>query len=127
MMILDSNIIIYAARPEYLGLRRLIAARSPSVSAVSVVEVLGYHKLTGTERSHFEAFFTATEVLPLSDAVVAQAVLLRQARKMSLGDALVAATALVFGHELLTRNVRDFAGVPGLVVSDPIVNGDPVT
>ena len=38
-MMLDSNLIIYAARPEYPGLRRLIAARSPAVSAVSVVEV----------------------------------------------------------------------------------------
>lgn len=61
---LDSNLIIYAAKPEYPGLRRLIAATSPAVSAVSVVEVLGYHKLTTTERQHFEAFFAAAEVLP---------------------------------------------------------------
>jgi predicted nucleic acid-binding protein len=122
---LDSNIVICAARPEYPGLRRLIAARSPAVSAVTVVEVLGYHKLTAPERTHFEAFFAAAEVLPLSDVVVARAVTLRQARKMSLGDALVAATALVFGRELLTHNVKDFAEVPGLAVVDPLANGDP--
>jgi predicted nucleic acid-binding protein len=122
---LDSNLIIYAARPEYPGLRRLIAARSPAVSAFSVVEVLGYHKLSAAERAYFEAFFEAAEVLPLSDAVVARAVSVRQARKMSLGDALVAATALVFGRELLTHNLRDFAGVPGLAVSDPLAAGDP--
>jgi len=45
--------------------------------------------------------------------------------EMSLGDALVAGTALVFGRELLTRNVKDFAGVPGLVVVDPLAAGDP--
>ena len=56
-------------------------------------------------------------MLPLSDAVVARAVSLRQERKTSLGDALIAATALVFGRELLTRNVKDFVGIPGLVVS----------
>ena len=122
---LDSNLIIYAARPEYPGLRRLIAARSPAVSAVSVVEVLGYHKLSAADRQHFEAFFSAATVLPVSDPVVVQAVSLRQARKMSLGDALVAATALVFGRELLTRNVKDFVGVPGLVVVDPLAAGDP--
>jgi hypothetical protein len=49
-MIFDSNLIIYAARPEYPGLRRLIAASSPAVSAVSVVEVLGYHKLAAADR-----------------------------------------------------------------------------
>jgi hypothetical protein len=53
---LDSNLINYAARPEYPGLRRLIADRSPSVSAISVVEVLGCHKLSAAERAHFEAF-----------------------------------------------------------------------
>ncbi len=122
---LDSNLIIYAARPEYPGLRRLIAARSPAVSAVSVVEVLGYHKLSAVERAHFEAFFAAAEVLPLSVAVVARAVSVRQEHRMSLGDALVAATALVFGRELLTHNIKDFAGVPGLAVSDPLADGDP--
>lgn len=124
-MILDSNLIIYAALPEYPGLRRLIADRSPAVSAVSVVEVLGYHRLSTADRAHFEVFFAAAEVLPLSDLVVARAVSVRQARKLSLGDALVAATALVFGRELLTHNPKDFAGVPGLVVSDPLTGGDP--
>lgn len=90
---LDSNLIIYAARPEYPGLRRMIATRSSAVLAISIVEVLGYHRLSTAERSHLEAFFAAAEVLPLSDAVVARAVMLRQARRMSSGDALVAATA----------------------------------
>ena len=122
---LDSNLVIYAARPEYPGLRRLIAARSPAVSAVSVIEVLGYHKLGEADRKHFEAFFAAAEVLPVCEAVVAKAVALRQSRKMSLGDALVAATALVFDRELLTRNIKDFEWVPGLTVSDPLAKGDP--
>ncbi|MFO0888772.1 MAG: hypothetical protein U0790_06445 [Isosphaeraceae bacterium] len=89
------------------------------------MEVLGYHKLSTAERAQFEAFFAAAEVLPLNEAVVARAVLVRQARKTSLGDALVAATALVFGREPLTHNLSDFAGVTGLVVSDPLLNGDP--
>ncbi len=123
---LDSNLIIYAARPEYPGLRRLIAARSPAVSAISVVEVLGYHKLTDEDRLHFEIFFAAAKVLPVPDAVIARAVSLRQSRKMSLGDALIAATALVFRRELLTHNIKDFEGVPGLVVVDPLAAGDPL-
>lgn len=122
---LDSNLIIYAARPEYPGLRRLITARSPSVSAISVVEVLGYHKLTEVDRNYFAAFFAAADILPVSDDVVSRAVSLRQSRKMTLGDALIAATALVFSQELLTRNVRDFEGVAGLIVNDPLASGDP--
>ena len=65
-MLLDSNIIIYAALPEHDGLRRLIAEQSPSVSAVSYVEVLGYHRLSDEARHYFETFFASAEVLPLS-------------------------------------------------------------
>ena len=124
-MILDSNLVIYAALPEYTELRQLITTYAPSVSAISVVEVLGYQKLSEADRQNFEAFFMSTEVLPLSDAVVARAVALRQSRKMSLGDALVAATALVYERELLTHNIKDFVGVLGLAVMDPLVSGDP--
>ena len=92
----------------------------PAVSAVSVVEVLGYHKLTAEERQHFEEFFAASTVLPISDQVIDRAVQLRQARKMSLGDALIAATALVHGRTLLTHNVADFSAVSGLTLRDPL-------
>lgn len=119
MMLLDSNIIIYAAKPEHAFLRRLIAENAPAVSAVSVVEVLGFHRLTDAERVHFEAFFAAATVLPLSDAVVAQAVKLRQIRKMSLGDAFVAATALLHNRKLVTRNTKDFEWVAGLRLLNP--------
>ncbi len=67
-MILDSNLIIYAAKPEYPGLRRLIAARSPVVSAVSKVEVLGYYRLCQDDRRQFEmrSFVGGTFVYPSS-------------------------------------------------------------
>jgi len=94
-MLLDSNIIIYAAQPEHEALRQLIAETAPAVSAISYVEVLGYHKLEAPERELFEAFFEETTVFPLSQAVLDQAVRLRQLRKMSLGDSLIAGTALV--------------------------------
>jgi toxin FitB len=54
-MILDSNIIIYAAQSEHQFLRDFIVQHAPAVSAVSYVEVLGYHKL-GNEKQFLEAF-----------------------------------------------------------------------
>ncbi len=49
MMLIDSNIIIYAAQPEHNRLRQWIAETAPAVSAVSYVEVLGYSQLTEAE------------------------------------------------------------------------------
>jgi toxin FitB len=119
-MLLDSNIIIYAAQPAHADLRRFIAEHAPAVSAVSYVEVLGYHQLTESDRLTLEAFFAASTVLPITPDVLDRAVNLRQARKMTLGDALVAGTALVHARKLITRNARDFVWIPGLEVYNPI-------
>jgi predicted nucleic acid-binding protein len=118
-MLLDSNVIIYAAKPEHEGLRRLIAEHAPAVSAVSYVEVLGYHQLTGQEMRYFKEFFAAAPVLGIDSTVLEQAVRLRQLRKMTLGDALVAGTALAHSLTLVTRNTGDFCWIPNLSVLDP--------
>lgn len=121
-MLLDSNIIIYAARPEHAELRQLIASQAPAISAISVVEVLGYHRLSEAERTHFEEFFGASRILAVSDLVISEAVRLRQQRKMSLGDALIGATAIANDLTLVTRNVDDFDWIEGLKILDPLAS-----
>lgn len=119
-MLLDSNIIIYAAKPEYSSLRALISQHSPCLSAVSYVEVLGYHRLTAVEKHYFEAFFQAATILPITSAVLNQAVALRQQQKLTLGDSLIAATALTHHLTLVTRNTKDFDWIPSLKTLNPI-------
>jgi predicted nucleic acid-binding protein len=117
--LLDSNIIIYASQPEHGDLRRFIAEQAPAVSAVSYVEVLGYHGLSDAERQHFKAFFSAATVLPLSQPVLDEAVRLQQHRRMALGDSLVAATCLVHALTLVTRNTSDFTWITDLPLLNP--------
>jgi toxin FitB len=81
--------------------------------------VLGYPQRDDEERQYLEAFFRLAQVLPLSQAVLDQAVTLRQQRKMSLGDALVAGTALIHGLTLVTHNVEDFQWIQGLSLLNP--------
>jgi len=119
-MLLDSNIIVYACRPELSALRHFIAEQNPSVSAISYVETLGYHKLRDEERQYLERFFRAARVLPISRPVLDHAVALRQQRKVSLGDAIIAGTALAYGLSLVTHNTSDFAWIAGLSVVDPL-------
>lgn len=119
-MLLDSNIIIYAMQPGHRALRRMIAENAPSVSAISYVEVLGYYGLDELEREGLRKFFSVTRVEPLDGAVLERAALLRQERKMGLGDALIAATALELGCPLVTRNTRDFRWIRGLELLDPL-------
>lgn len=118
-MLLDSNIIIYAAQPEHADLRRFIAEYAPAVSAISYVEVLGYHQLTEQDRRYFERFFHVARLLPITEAVLERAVMLRQDRRMTLGDSIIAGTALVHELTLVTRNTKDFQWVRGLRSLDP--------
>ncbi|MFH1115876.1 MAG: twitching motility protein PilT [Pseudomonadota bacterium] len=52
-----------------------------------------------------------------------QAVKLRQISKMTLGDSLVAGTALSHNLTLVTRNTKDFAWIPGMALLDPFQAG----
>jgi predicted nucleic acid-binding protein len=119
-MLLDSNIIIYAALPEYAALQDFIAKHAPAVSAISRVEVLGYHLLSEMARHNFEEFFAAATILPISDSVLSKAVELRQIRKLSLGDAIIAGTAMTHGLKLITRNSADFNWINGLTLLNPL-------
>lgn len=124
-MIYDSNLIIYSILPQYPGLLRLMNRIKPEVSRISKVEVLGYHKIAHNDRIAFEKFFAGTTVLPVTDAVVDDAAILRRTHNMGLADSIIAATALLTGQELHTHDVKDFAGIPGLTVIDPLAHGDP--
>ncbi|HEX8213011.1 MAG TPA: type II toxin-antitoxin system VapC family toxin [Longimicrobium sp.] len=119
-MLLDSNIIIYAAQPQHAALRVFTLERSPAVSVISLIEVLGFHRLHPDDRALFESFFRAAEILPLTDSVVQEAIRLRQQRKMSLGDSIVAATALQHRRTLVTRNTDDFRWITDLSLLDPL-------
>ncbi len=118
-MPIDSNIIIYAAQSQHNDLRHFIAQNASAVSAVSYIEVVGYHKLTEQDRNFFEASFFATQVFPISKDVLEQATQLRQMRKLSLGDALIAATALTHQLTLVSRNIKDFSWIANLQLHNP--------
>jgi predicted nucleic acid-binding protein len=115
----DLNIIIYSTQPQHQGLRDFIRKNAPAVSGISYLEVLGFHRLTDAERQPLEQFFARAEMLDVDRPVLDNAVALRQQRKMSLGDAIIAATSLLHDRVLVTRNADDFKWVPGLQLLNP--------
>lgn len=118
-MLIDSNIIIYASQQKHGWLRAFIAEHSPLISAVSYVEVLGFHRLTAEDKIYFEEFFAASTILPLSETILDRAIKLRQEQKMTLGDSLIAATCLVHQLILVTRNTEDFSWIPDFKLLNP--------
>lgn len=120
MMLSDSNLIIYAASKKYPALLDWFEKNKPAVSAISLVEVLGYHKLQVEEKRALEVFFAELTIFYPIPEIFQAAVELRQKRAMSLGDALIAATAIYHGLTLATHNTKDFETIKSLEVIDPM-------
>ena len=120
-MLLDSNIIIYAAQSQYAYLRQLIAGYDvAAISAVSLIEIFGYPDLDEEDNRIFQEILRKVRVLAITPDVVALATALRQQRRMSIGDAIIAATALAHNLKLITRNTRDFRWIEGLDLQNPM-------
>lgn len=120
MRLLDSNLIIYAASDIYAFLRPLIAGSY--VSGITKLEVLGYRNLTADDKLYLESVFATVEIIPVLNEVIDLAISLRQNRKMSLGDSIIAATAMLNGCELYTNNTADFMHIPNLIVVNPLAS-----
>jgi len=120
MILADSNLIIYAASGNYPALVEWFAENKPAVSAISLVEVLGYHKLDAKEKKILTSLFANLETIYPDEAIFQKAIALRQKQAISLGDALIAATALHRRMELATRNTDDFSWVESLELLNPV-------
>jgi toxin FitB len=118
-MLLDSNIIIYSCQTDNQMFHRYINHQQACCSAVSQIEALGYHKLTENEKYYLCRFFDTVTVYPVIHKIIQLAIKLRQQRKMSLGDAIIAATALEYRQTLVTRNSKDFDWIDGLHIINP--------
>lgn len=117
--LLDSNLLIYSADPANTFLRPLVLAPENYASVISQVETLGFHRLVPADATYFASVFAILGLLPVNQAIVNRAIYLRQQRRMTLGDSIIAATALEYSLEIATRNVTDFASITGLPVYNP--------
>jgi len=90
-----------------------------NISVVVKIEVLGYDDLP-SKMKQLEAFLDLATVFPLDDDVTTKTIYLRRMhKKLKLGDAIIAATALAYNFALVTRNTKDFKNIEGLEVVNP--------
>jgi predicted nucleic acid-binding protein len=121
-MLVDSNILIYATKPEHAPLRQWLVEQLPKVSIISKVEILGYHKLLAAEQAALTELLACLELVYLTPASYEIAIQLRQQRKLTLGDALIAATCMEQGLVLATCNTSDFAWIQNLKLINPLLH-----
>jgi hypothetical protein len=85
-MLLDSNILIYAAEPEGAFLSRWVEDAAACLATVSRIEVLGFprwHLLDETRRARLELLVGALPELPLDNRIVARSSKFIASRQLS--------------------------------------------
>lgn len=118
MICFDTNIIIYIANKQ---LNESIVPDEPIVyPSIVKIESLGYSDIRSIEERRIRELLAALTEIPLTNTIIERAILLRQDMRISLGDAIVAATAIENNCELWTANRDDFRQVEGLKLSNPL-------
>ena len=127
--VLDTHVLAWA----YLDDPRLSAAASRVVARARSDELLasdvtltefariiadGNLAIAGDAQSWLREIASYATVVPVSDEIADRAIALRKSRRMKLGDAIIAATALVHDLIVVTRNTRDFEGI-GVTTINP--------
>lgn len=88
------------------------------ISIIVKIEVLGYSDAPN-KMAALEDFISDATIFPLDDAVTQKTIELRRLhKKLKLGDAIIAATAICHNLTLISRNVSDFKNIAELTVID---------
>jgi len=118
--LLDSNIVIYSYKAEFRYLRNLVADSAACISEISRVEILGYHQLKADEEKYYHEMFDFINIIDTSKEIFDKAIEVRRQFNLKLGDSIIAATAIIYGLDLYTRNMGDFLKIQSLPCIDPI-------
>jgi predicted nucleic acid-binding protein len=83
------------------------------ISAITEAELFAGRTMRDAEAvERVELLLSVFEIAPVNSTVAREAGRLRREYGCSLPDALIAATAILWGAELITRNERHFKMIP---------------
>lgn len=121
--LLDTNAVInyLDASLPIAGMQLLntVVDDEPIISVVTKIETLGFNFKVVEEEAIIETFINGSTILDLNNDIVNKTIAIRKSKKIKLPDAIIAATALVYGLVLISRNTSDFKNIEGLQVIDP--------
>ena len=122
MYTLDTNVIIYYLKGDEnaVGIMDGMLAKQSTmyVSAISETELFRFPQLSEEEVAQIDAMLRSVSVLPVDSKIARMAGDIQRLYGLQTADGIIAATAVFTGTTLVTRNIRDFKKVPGLVTED---------
>jgi predicted nucleic acid-binding protein len=121
--LLDTNSLIYyfQGAPEMDPVFRQIEQGSarPVVSIITVIELLGYPRLTRQDETRIQSLLSGFTVVAVDERIAGQAVVLKRRHGVKTPDAIIAATALLENACLVTRDQALLDKVPEVESLNP--------
>lgn len=118
-LLLDTNVLIYHIRlalteeiTQQLG--EALKAQRAFISVITRIEMLTWKGHTDESLRQTTDLIKLLPELPMSETVIVQAIQIRKAYGLKLPDAVIAATAMAHGLQLMTANESDFRRVASL-------------
>lgn len=90
-----------------------------SISVISRIELYAYSKLTEQDKESLDIMTAQASVLNINDDIIEKTIEIRKTYKTKLPDAIIAATAMVYGFTMISRNLKDFKNITDLEVVNP--------
>lgn len=90
----------------------------PNLSVITKIEVLRFNTSVESYKI-LEDFINESNVFDLDELVVKSTITICKSNRIKLPDAIIAATALVYDLNLITRNISDFRNIGNLKLSNP--------
>ena len=118
--LLDTNIIIYYFNGLIADDRiDTILKNSFNISIITKIEFLSWKKLKSDIELEKKAlnFISYANIYDLSDEIANEVIKIRQNYKVKTPDAIIGATALVYGLDIVTNNVSDFKNLDLEIIS----------
>jgi len=120
----DTNTAIYYLQQQFPPsaekfMDSLAAEAQPVISAITEIELLCWKTASEKDLEVLQGFINDSLVIELERPIKLKTAEIRKSSRMKLPDAIIAATALVYGLTLVTRNVADFKNIDGLKFVNP--------
>ena len=120
----DTNTVVYYLQQHFPPnaekfIDNLVKNEQPVISAITEIELMCWQASTEEDYEILHNFINDAFVIELEQSIKFKTAEIRKLYKIKLPDAIIAATSLVYGLTLLSRNLSDFGSISGLKIINP--------
>jgi len=118
--LVDSNILIYLSNGQLEIANLFKKYDEVLISRITHIEVLGYNFKNEEDEGVVLQLAKYFPILELDAQVGTETIKIRKRKKIKLPDAIICATAVIHNCELVTANEKDFIGLEGVQIFNPL-------